>query len=101
PSVKTTGDQTYNDAVVLGANDVLTSTGGGTLTFNSTINGAFTLTVNSLGNEVFNGVVGNTAALASLSTDADAANRGGQVQLNAAGTTAIPSVKTTGDQTYN
>src|SRR5207253_2982013 len=40
-SVTTAGAQTYNDAVILGANSTLSSTGTGNITFASTINAAF------------------------------------------------------------
>ena len=102
PSVKTSGAQTYNDAVVMQANTVLTSTGKGTLTFNSTVDGGFALTVNSGGDEVFNARVGTlTAPLASLATDADPASSGGRVVFNFAGTDDVPSVVTSGAQTYH
>ena len=55
--------------------------------------GGQSLEVNSTGDEIFNGVLGGTR-LSSLTTDADAANRGGRAQLNAAGTTAAGSVRT-------
>jgi hypothetical protein len=99
PSVKTTGAQTFNDTVTLGANVVLNSTASGNITFGKTINGAFALEVNTAGNEVFNDLVGNTTALTTLTTDAS--NLGGNVVFNKAGTAASPSVKTTGVQTYN
>ena len=86
-AVTTTGAQTYNAAVTLGANAVLASSGSGTITFNSTVDGAHTLQVNSTGNEVFNGLVGNGTALTSLQTDA-AGTVGGQVVLNANASTA-------------
>jgi len=71
--VKTTGTQTYNDAVTLGATTVLTSTGAGALgnvTLASTVNGGFALTVNTAGTTTFGGLVGNGAPLASVTTDA-------------------------------
>ena len=99
PSVITSGLQTYNDDVTLGANVVLQSTGSGNITFGKTVNGLFSLEANTGGNEIFNGRVGNTAALVSLITDAS--NLGGFAVFNAAGTTGAPSVITSGLQTYN
>ena len=100
PSVQTSGLQDYNDAVTLGADTVLASTTAGNVTFERTVNGAFALEANTTANEVFNDLVGNTAALTSLKTDVDAGNRGGQAIFNVVGTTVVPSVKTTGVQTY-
>jgi len=106
PSVTTTGGQTYNDAVVLGASAVLYDSGGTNITFASTINGGFALTVNTDGSQVFNGLIGNTTPLASLTTN-DPANATAPllgttnpVQFNAAGTAGAPSVTTTGNQDY-
>ncbi|OYD80481.1 hypothetical protein CHT98_31140 (plasmid) [Azospirillum brasilense] len=62
--------------------------GSGAVTFNGTVNGAQALTVNGSGATQFNAAVGNTTALASLTTDAD-------------GTTSLTSVTTSGAQTYN
>ena len=61
-TLTSTGAQTYNAAFVLGGNTVLTSTGG-TLTFTSTVDGPFALTLNSAGNEVFNGQVGGAESI--------------------------------------
>ncbi|WP_293777560.1 filamentous hemagglutinin N-terminal domain-containing protein [uncultured Oxalicibacterium sp.] len=90
-SVKTAGDQTYDNAVALGANTVLTSTGNhGDVTFNSTVNGAHSLTVATAGTTTFNGAVGGSSALASITTDAD-----GEVVINGG------LVRTSGAQTFN
>ena len=85
--VSTTGAQTYNDNVSLGADPVIT---GGSVTFNGTVDNGQNLTVNSAGVTTFAGLVGNGTQLTSLTTDA-------------AGSTAIntTAVSTTGDQTYN
>ena len=80
-SVRTTGSQTYNDDVTLGAATVLSSTGNGTITFNKTINNAVSLAVNTGGDEVFNGVIGGTTPLTSLTTDG-AGTVGGQAHFN-------------------
>src|SRR5207302_1659196 len=86
-AVTTSGAQTYNDAVTLGANTILTGVGN---TFQSTVNGLFSLTVNGSGTTTFGGAVGNANALTSLTT-------------NAGGTTAINggAVTTSGAQAYN
>ncbi len=86
-AITTSAAQTYNDAVTLGANDVLT---GVNVTFASTINGARSLTVNDSGTTTFNGAIGATTALTSVTTDAP-------------GITAIngSSINTTAAQTYN
>jgi hypothetical protein len=65
-SVKTTGSQTYTDPVTLGANTTLTSTGGGDLTFALSVNGGFDLTLDTTGNVLLSGAVGNSSALTSL-----------------------------------
>jgi hypothetical protein len=88
-SVTTTGTQTYNDAgVTLNgtytttnsafqvanaatlAGNTTVSTGSGNATFGSTVDGAFTLAVNSTGLTTFNGALGGTTALTGLSTNA-------------------------------
>ena len=89
-SVDTTGNQTYNDAVQLGADATLTSTGAGTIEFDTILDGPQNLIVNTSGITRFDGAVGNVAALTSLTTDA-----GGTTEINGG------SVDTTGNQTYN
>ncbi len=84
--------QTYNGAVTLGADVTLTA--GGDVTFASTVDSDTTaraLIVNTGNNSAttFGDFVGTTAALASLSTNADGALSLGQ------------DVTTVGDQTYN
>src|SRR5207302_1037120 len=88
--VTTSSDQSYNDAVTLGANTTLTSTGGGNITLASTVNGAFDLAVNTAGTTTFGGAVGGTTALTSLTTDLP-----GVTALNGG------AVTTTLAQTYN
>jgi len=88
--VTTTGAQTYNDVVTLGAPaTVLTGSG---VEFAQTVDGASDLTVNTTGggSTIFGGAVGNGVALNSLETNAD-----GDTQINGG------IVTTTGDQTYN
>src|SRR5207249_4373216 len=89
-SITTTGDQIYNDPVILGAGTTLASTRGGGITFAAAVNGAFGLVVNTSGTTTFGGAVGGSTALASLTT-----NTGGHTALNAG------SVTTTGNQLYN
>ncbi len=89
-SVTTTGAQTYNDIVTLGADAVLTSTGSGNVSFASTVNGPVNLTVNTAGTTTFGGAVGGGTALTSVTTDAP-----GSSAINGG------SVTTTGAQTYN
>ena len=81
--------QVYNDAVVLGANTVLDA-GNGAITFATTLDGAFTLAVNTAGAATFNGAVGGTTPLASLTT-----NKGGATSINGG------TVRTSGVQQYN
>ncbi|PWC72880.1 filamentous hemagglutinin N-terminal domain-containing protein, partial [Azospirillum sp. TSH58] len=102
--VTTTGAQTYNDAVTLNgtytsggaftasgaatlAGDT-TVNGGSAVLFAGTVDGAHALAVNNKSTTTFSGAVGGTTALASLTTDA-------------AGTSSLKSVTTTGAQTYN
>lgn len=93
-SVTTTGVQVYADAVVLCANTTLTSTAGGNIVFQNTVNGDGiadrSLIVNTAGITDFQGAVGNTQALAGLRTDAP-------------GTTQIGggSITTVGLQTFS
>jgi filamentous hemagglutinin family protein len=86
-SIRTTGAQTYSDAVTLGADTTLT---GVNVQFASSLNGARALTINDSGLTSFGGIVGGTTALTSLTTDAP-----GTVAVN------TTSVTTTAAQTYN
>jgi filamentous hemagglutinin family protein len=86
-SIRTTAAQSFNDAVTLGANTTLT---GVDVEFRGTLNGARTLLVNDSGATLFGGVVGGSAALTSLTTDA-----AGSILMDAT------AVTTTGAQTYN
>ena len=93
--VTTTGDQTYNDPVILGAD---TTFRGTNVTFNSTVDAATageqSLTVNASGTTTFGNEagdqVGGNQELESLTTDEE-------------GTTVINTdqVNATGDQNYN
>ena len=68
-NITSSGAQNYNDAVVLTASDILTTTSSGLVNFANTVNGAFGLTIAAgTGTVGFNSTVGNTAALTSLSS---------------------------------
>jgi hypothetical protein len=103
-TVKTTGLQTYNDAVDLGADVVFESSGQGDVTFNGAVNGAQSLTVNTTGVTTFKQTIGAVTTLTSVTTDA-----GGSVKFSgAAPVTSLSGksftgtyVKTTGAQSYN
>jgi filamentous hemagglutinin family protein len=94
-TITTTNNQTYNDAVTLGANASLTSTGG-VITFNNTVNGLTdggqTLTVNGANGVVFGNdttdIVGGGNRLAALTVT-------GATTLNGS------AITTTGSQAYN
>ncbi len=88
-NITTSGGQHYTSRVLLTNDTVLTSTGGGAITFDSTVDGPYSLTANTAGTTAFSGAVGDSSALASLTTDA-------------AGTTTLNggSVTTSGSQTY-
>jgi hypothetical protein len=86
-AITTTGDQTYHDAVTLGANVAFTSTGSGDIVFNSTVNGGYSLAVDTAGATVFNGAVGGVNALSSLAI-------AGVAQIHG-------NVDTMGSQSYN
>src|SRR5262249_21510026 len=60
--------QTYNDSVVLIGNPFVDSGVGGAITFNSTVNGACNLGVKTAGITTFNGTIGGSTALTSLTT---------------------------------
>ncbi len=88
--IRTTGDQSFGDGVILGADTTLTAND---ITFSSTIDStallsAAALTVNSSTNGIttFNGNVGSTQALKSLTTNADGKSRiGASITTGAAG----------------
>ncbi|MEK6763353.1 MAG: filamentous hemagglutinin N-terminal domain-containing protein [Nitrospirota bacterium] len=85
-SVMTTGAQTYNDAVTLGAATALISNAGGNIALNGATNGAQSLTLNAgTGNIVMNGIVGGFTPLTSLTV------------VNAGNVTFGNNVMTTGD----
>jgi hypothetical protein len=108
-----TGAQIYNDPVTLGADTTLMSTGHGTLTFNSTIDGTFKLKLYSgtaagdQGKIIFADNVGAGAALNELTAETyggtilftspaatQQVNAAALVELNPAGHAAVPDVAT-------
>jgi hypothetical protein len=94
-AITTTGAQSYGEAITLGADTVLRSTGlnggtGGRITLANPVNGAFALEVNTTGTTRFEGDVGQQTALSSLTTDA-----GGMVLIDAS------AIHTSGPQIFN
>ena len=90
-SVTTRGTQTYTGATTLGAAATLTSNNND-ITFGNTVNGGFGLTVaQGSGKATFNGIVGGTTALASLSVTGSGATWLGS---------STSGVTTAGAQTY-
>jgi len=90
--ITTTGAQTYNSPVTLGASGVttLTSTGGSGITFSNTVNGTQGLAIaDDSGNITFNNTVGATSALASLT-----------IGTNNPTTLNGNLIRTTGNQTW-
>jgi len=92
------GGQDYGP-VALGASTVLSDSSKGNINFGSTIDGGSALMANTAGDENFNGRVGGQSPLASLTTDGGI-TPGGHAYVNVPGTSANPSVRTTGPQTY-
>ncbi|TBU71219.1 hypothetical protein DNK06_24625 [Pseudomonas daroniae] len=70
--VTTSGAQAYTDAVTLGGDVTLASTASGDIAFGASVDGAHALMVQTAGTTTFDGVVGGTTALSSLSVSADA-----------------------------
>ncbi|MBD1545544.1 hypothetical protein [Roseibium aggregatum] len=65
-----TGTQTFNGGTRLFSDTLLSSSGGGNITFNSTLNGSPVLTVNTSGTTAFNDTIGLSTRLGGLTTDA-------------------------------
>lgn len=86
-SIKTSGNQTYNTAVILGASGTYNSTGG-SIDFTSTLDGAHSLTINSNGTTTFGNTVGGTTPLTGLDVTASA------IDINTTG------INTSGNQRY-
>ena len=83
------GSQTYPGPVSLTNNTTIVSTGGGNITFASTVDGAYNLTISTSGNTALDGKTGGSVALSSLTIT------GAVINLNGG------NVTTTGNQTYN
>lgn len=90
-TVTTANTQTYDDDVQLLVDVTFASTNNLTIQFNAAIDGPGGATINTTGNTVFNGLIGNGTALAFLTT-----NPGGSTFINNS-----PTVFTSGPQTYN
>ncbi|MTJ07157.1 CHAT domain-containing protein, partial [Anabaena sp. UHCC 0204] len=91
-AVNTTGNQTYNNGVIVGSDTTINSSNNSNVAFNNTIDSDGTprsLTINAGGLTSFNDSIGNTSSLFSLTTDV-----GGTIAIN------TTSIKTAGDQTY-
>jgi filamentous hemagglutinin family protein len=90
-SITTTGSQTYGSAIQLGAATSLNSAAGnGAITFNNTVNGANTLSIDSgSGAVAFNASFGANSALSSLTT------------LGTGTVSFAANITTSGIQTYN
>lgn len=90
-TIVTAGNQVYTTAVNLDAATTLGSTGtnGNAITFNSTVDGAFGLTLNTPGTTTLNGAVGQSTPLGNLAVSGGAAVINGGV------------VRTSNAQTYN
>ncbi|MEW6302149.1 MAG: choice-of-anchor D domain-containing protein [Verrucomicrobiota bacterium] len=86
-SISTGGAQTYSDPVNVTATTTLASTGSADITFSSTVNGNFGLVVNTSGITRFQGVVGGTTPLASLTTDSGGSTRIQTTAITAQGST--------------
>jgi hypothetical protein len=85
--ITTLGSQSYGEAASLGDNTTLVSTAAGDIRFANTLNGAYSLVIDTTGDTLFGAAVGNSAALSSIDVTGD-------LRANGA------SVSTTGLQTY-
>lgn len=87
-NITTTGTVTFNDAVLLDQ-DVVISSGASAVSFNNTLNSnavSRSLTVNTTGNTTFTGIVGGVTPLASLSkTGTGASSIANDITTNGAG----------------
>jgi hypothetical protein len=92
-TVTTVGAQTYDGAVNLTAATTLVSTGSGSITLGSTVNGAEVLDVETKGTTTFSAPVGGSAPLNGLAVDETL--NGGSIDLNGG------AVTTTAGQTYD
>ena len=81
----TSGTQTYNNPVSIGANIVLTSTAGA-IDFTSTVDGAKTLTLSTVSGTTFNGIVGGGTPLAGLTLGGGGTDTINTTNINSSGT---------------
>jgi len=88
-NVNTGSAQFYNSATMLGNNVTVSNTGGDSIAFGSTLDGAYALSVNSSGTLTFGGPVGSMTALGSLTA------------IATGGITLDGNVSTVGAQTYS
>ena len=89
PSITTTGNQTYGNAVRLLAN---TAIAGNNISFVNTINGAYDLSITAGGSTTFGGEIGTTTPLSSL-----AVNSTISTNINTANITTIGEQNYTGN----
>ena len=78
------GNAIFNDAVVLGTDTIINTDGD--VQFNSTLDGAFGLTVNTAGATLFDGDIGETIRISNLTTDAPGSTTLKSVRLRTSGT---------------
>ncbi|HXD82841.1 MAG TPA: hypothetical protein VN599_00250 [Rudaea sp.] len=83
--------QTYNSAVILTCDTTLTDSSGGTIAFQSSVDGAFALAVSTSGATGFGGAVGGTTALSSLNASGGSLALAGSVNTTGALTLASNS----------
>ncbi len=89
--VSTSGAQTYNNAVTIGTDTNLTSTGSGSITVAGTLDGGHDLTLKSVAGNIFiNGVVGGTTSLNNITL-----NAGQAITEGSAGSMVTPGLLTT------
>ncbi len=93
-AITTSGAQIFNDQVTLTNSPILTSNSSGNITFGSTVNGGFDLTLLTNGTMSLNGIVGGTTPLDSLIIDGSPPTNTGPANIAA-------SVSTVGNQIYN
>ncbi|HEX2828326.1 MAG TPA: filamentous hemagglutinin N-terminal domain-containing protein [Burkholderiales bacterium] len=100
-TIRTSGAQTYGDAVTLGSATTLTSTGNNAITFANTgsVNGPSALTIATGGATVLNGPIGTGTPLASLATGTGPVTIGGGFVTTTAGQTYSGAVTLTADTT--
>jgi hypothetical protein len=102
PSVVTTAGQTYNAAITLGQDTVLTDKDAGEITLNDNVDGTDNFTINTAGTTLIAGFLGDTTPLATFTTnDPSSGITGGTVEFTSAATASNPSVGSALSQTYN